>query len=443
MNQVHRKKRYLFFDFFNYIRPDFFLLHSPLTKGIFWNKYSLETEANFPIPPFSHPHSTLLYKAYKLWQNGDLVPSKITCSNTELISPNLKDNYLFITYEFGIKQAVLILIRRLLTLKNPVKNLEAFVHAVHLFTSKKLPPRPAKQPTNTNEIQKQDVSVIIITRNRYNSLHKLLHQLENQTILPIETLVIDHSEQLIQLPYSSTINSKQLPAVDAGFVTGRNLGILKAKGSLLLFIDDDCEILPDFIEQHIQSVQKGFHVSTGQVIETKNRKLADQQQNKKVIAWFLPGGNFMISKQMISKIGLFNPHFNKLPFEDLEYYLRLLESGVSVICNYLAPVYHKKLLYGGSRNNLFAQKYLAEVISLSNRKVLKLYAGLIPSDTILILINNRFLITLSRLLSKIYYPNCFIETIFTILVWPYIYIYSLIRLEKDNPKYALQKTKND
>lgn len=434
MNRVSLKKEYLFFDFFNYIRPDFFLLHSPSTKGLFWNNYSQEIEENFPTPPFNHLHSAWLYKAYKLWQNGVLPFDKITCSGQQLIPPNLKDNYLFIAFEFGIKQALLILIRRILSLKNPVQNIAAFLSAVKYSTPQKLNAQPKQELKTFNEIQEQDVSVIISTRNRYASLNTLLHQLANQTILPREILVIDQSEQIIQLAYANTVTVKQIPCTETGFVTGRNLGISKAEGSLLLFVDDDCEILPDFIEQHVVHFESEFVVSTGPVIEQLNGTLSNHLQNKEGIAWHLPGGNFMISKEMINRIGVFNPEYNKVPYEDLEYYLRLLKAGTLVTCNFRAPIYHKKLPYGGSRNNLFALKYLREIITLTKRMVLKLYVDLLPDNTVLIVVNNRFLNTLFPLFRKIYHPACFIETILTILVWPYVYIFCLITLEKDNSK---------
>ena len=434
MNRVSLKKEYLFFDFFNYIRPDFFLLYYPSTKGIFWNNYSQEIEENFPTPPFNHHHSACLYKAYKLWQNGVLPFDKITCASQQLTPPNLKDNYLFIAYEFGIKQALLTLIRRILSLKNPVQNIAAFLHAVKHSAPQKLNVKPKQELKTLNKIPGRDVSVIINTRNRYDSLGKLLHQLENQTILPREILVIDQSEHVIQPVSVNTVTIKQIPCTEIGFVTGRNLGISKAEGSLLLFIDDDCEILPDFIEQHINFLKSEFQISTGPVIEKLNGTLANHPQNKQSIAWHLPGGNFMISKEMINRIGVFNPEYNKVPYEDLEYYLRLLKEGTLVTCNFRAPVYHKKLPYGGSRNSLFPLKYLREIITLTKRMVLKLYVGLLPDSTILIVINNRFLNTLFSLFRKIYNPACFIEAILTILVWPFVYIFCRIAIEKDHSK---------
>lgn len=431
---MHKKKDYLFFDFFNYIRPDFFLLYAPLTRGIFWNDFPIDAEVSFPTPSFNHPHSTRLYKAYKLWQNGVLPLDKITCASKQLIPPNLIDNYLFISYEFGIKQALLILIRRMLSLKNPFKNIVAFLYAIKNSTRQKLNVQPEKELKTFDKIQEQDVSVIINTRNRHDSLDKLLHQLENQTMIPLEILVIDQSEQTIQPAYANTVTIKQIPCTEIGFVTGRNLGISEAKGSLLIFVDDDCEILPDFIEQHVSFFKNEFMVSTGPVIEQLNGTLSNHRQNKERIAWHLPGGNFMISKEMINRIGVFNPEYNKVPYEDLEYYLRLLKADTLVTCNFRAPIYHKKLPYGGSRNSLFALKYLREIITLTKRKVLKLYIDLLPHSTILMVVNNRFLNTLFSLFRKIYYPACFIETILTILVWPYVYIFCRIALEKNNSK---------
>lgn len=99
------------------------------------------------------------------------------------------------------------------------------------------------------------VSVIISTYNRQEDLRKTLDSLSSQTVLPYELIIVDEStdgsiKKLIKdkkLPFKKRYfhrdaEYKSLPA-------SRNVGIKKAEGEILLFLDDDVTLDNNYIKQ--------------------------------------------------------------------------------------------------------------------------------------------------------------------------------------------------
>ncbi|KJD34801.1 family 2 glycosyl transferase [Tamlana nanhaiensis] len=92
--------------------------------------------------------------------------------------------------------------------------------------------------------KKVDVSVVICTRNRSESLKKCLNKLQNQTCQPSEVLVIDNA------PFDNTTEKvvKQFSNVNyyieptPGLSFARNLGVKQAKNAIIAFTDDDVEV---------------------------------------------------------------------------------------------------------------------------------------------------------------------------------------------------------
>jgi len=104
------------------------------------------------------------------------------------------------------------------------------------------------------------VSVIIPTYNRIAVLEKCLKSVLNQTIAPetYEIIIVDDcstDDTMAACREYIRANSNIVylrNETNKGSATTRNNGILAAKGQLLLFLDNDLIIQPDFIEQHIR-----------------------------------------------------------------------------------------------------------------------------------------------------------------------------------------------
>jgi glycosyltransferase involved in cell wall biosynthesis len=99
------------------------------------------------------------------------------------------------------------------------------------------------------------LSVVIPTTNRPDSLIRLVASLQLQTLNAetCEILVVYNTEndkKLSPLPSSSCV--KVLCAPKPGVNHARNHGALNAGGNIIVFLDDDCEVIdPHFLQKHI------------------------------------------------------------------------------------------------------------------------------------------------------------------------------------------------
>ena len=105
-------------------------------------------------------------------------------------------------------------------------------------------------------------SIVISTYNDSKYLHRLLPSILNQTLKPLEIIVVDDgskddSAEEIILSYA---NSTKIPIIfqkkkNGGPSSARNTGFHLAKGEFILFIDADDELLPDSIEWRQNKLQ--------------------------------------------------------------------------------------------------------------------------------------------------------------------------------------------
>jgi len=94
------------------------------------------------------------------------------------------------------------------------------------------------------------LSVVIPTRNRPDSLHRLLETLARQTCLPDEVIVVDSSDVAAEPgelgrrhPGLNLLHVASEPSVCAQ----RNLGVRQARGAYVFLCDDDMEVPPDYV----------------------------------------------------------------------------------------------------------------------------------------------------------------------------------------------------
>lgn len=94
---------------------------------------------------------------------------------------------------------------------------------------------------------KVPISIIIPTLNEEKYLPHLLHSIRNQTVNPAEVIVADNSSsdktKDIALSFGCKVVSGGYPG------KGRNTGARVAKQKLLLFLDADVVLPPDFLEK--------------------------------------------------------------------------------------------------------------------------------------------------------------------------------------------------
>ena len=202
-----------------------------------------------------------------------------------------------------------------------------------------------------------NVSIVIPTYNRISILQKCLFALENQKLNKnvgnYEIIVVDDGSTDTTTSWIRK-NKEILPHVvlyeqkHGGPALGRNLGVIKSKYEIIIFIDSDLIVLDDFIVCHVDKLLSFFKKNNkkcftyGSVINTSNFQNPQSEKYKLLdnsFAYFATG-NVAISKELIMSVGLFDTSFSLYGWEDLELGERLKKIGTKLIKCPNAVGYH-------------------------------------------------------------------------------------------------------
>lgn len=269
----------------------------------------------------------------------------------------LQDEWRFILRHFGRQQQYWGLLRMILSgYRNPVALLRAFRMA------KQTTNVPAYQPYQHPEPEEPPalpddarVTVLIPTVERYPYLRVLLEQLREQTVPPHEIIIVDQtplSERQSTLPDDFT----DLPIIyieqdEPGQCTSRNAGLQRSTGNYVLFIDDDDEIEPDLIEQHLRSmVRFNTSVSSGAAQEPTTGDLPYHFTYVRASDVF-PTNNTMIRREVLYQSGLFDLAYNRGVRADGDLGMRIYLAGTYMVYNPEISVLHHHAPRGGLRKH--------------------------------------------------------------------------------------------
>lgn len=115
-------------------------------------------------------------------------------------------------------------------------------------------------------MNKEKVSIIVPVYNSENTIRKCVDSILNQTYQNIEILLINDGSTDKSLQVISHLNDERIIVIDKkneGVAKTRNLGIKKATGKYIMFIDNDDFIDKDYIEKYYTSIEEGFDLVIG------------------------------------------------------------------------------------------------------------------------------------------------------------------------------------
>jgi len=221
------------------------------------------------------------------------------------------------------------------------------------------------------------LSVIMHTYYRYDCLKTVLDLLSNQTFKPFEIIISDQTplddrppsfyEQFSSLPLR-ILNLKKPSHAPA-----QNTGARVSKGDILLFLDDDVEFGPDFLEQHVKVMnEEKVDVVLGATSETPNLPDSYSRNVNRLdpLSLFLKsphcrwngmilhmhGLNTSIRREIFLRSGGFD---EKIPrMADVELGYRLFRSGAKMFHSEKPFVYHKRWHKGGTHVAKYDIKYI-------------------------------------------------------------------------------------
>ncbi len=107
------------------------------------------------------------------------------------------------------------------------------------------------------------ISVVIPTKDRADSLVRAAQSISAQTVLPLELVVVDQTPEPADLharlrqTCGNRIGLQYIwdPKISGG-APARNVALEVVKGSIILFLDDDVTLHPDFIENLLLAYHK-------------------------------------------------------------------------------------------------------------------------------------------------------------------------------------------
>lgn len=406
----------MLFEFLKYINPTWYFNLIPDRQStpyyfVDYRKLSSEEQALLDIDGgYKTLQGKLADAAYQAWQKGimktepeyslynagpfqkkgrkkdiKLFEGFTVTVRDDVFVTDVLDNYRFIKRFFNPIIALYILIIRVLSFHNPVKELNCFIKSLkvkRVDICKRNSWELIKSEYNSfdSELIKQQpkVSVIIPTLNRYSYLKDALGDLEKQFYKNFEVIVCDQSDEYDENFYKGwELNLKMIRQNEKALCKARNSCIINSIGDFILLFDDDSRVDRDWILQHIKSLDFfAADISSGVSLSLIGDKIP---KNYSFFRWSdqLDTGNVMFKKSIVYQTGLLDRQFEGQTNEDAEFGLRFYLVGFKSVSNPLAKRTHLKASTGGLREQgswdsfrptrFFAPRPVPSVLYLSRK----------------------------------------------------------------------------
>jgi len=214
------------------------------------------------------------------------------------------------------------------------------------------------------------ITVILPTFYRYKYLADVLNMLARQTRMADEIIVADQTPPAdrpegFYKQFSPELKMTVIDIEKPSLTAPRNLAARKSKGDILLFLDDDIVVADDFVQMHLEVMEKE-HVDVVNGATTLDDKLPEEYPWDVTVLdpvrFFLAAPNYKwegmmlsisscnvsIKKDLFFAVGGFD---EKLPrMVDFELGYRLFRHGAKIFFSYKPAAKHLRG-EGGSRKN--------------------------------------------------------------------------------------------
>lgn len=394
------------FDFLKYILPIWnYRLHEDAETRLYSDSELDELEKAgliAPFPGYINVDSSRMDLVYQALNAGAIPSDKGSGEQVKRMTvKDVHDNYLFIGRHFRFRWSVYILLLRILSLHNPVREWRGFQAGRGLRTdtpSNDELHRGFHSHVTSEELRNSLVSVVIPTLNRYEYLEDVLCDLERQEHGRLEVVVCDQSDRFRPEIYQGRrIPVKVVRQEEKALWKARNTCLEEATGSLILLFDDDSRVEPDWICQHLKCLSYFNAPISAGVTQTVVGHGLSEMDGRFHMSDVFDTGNAMLKREVFERIGLFDRRFEKQRMGDGEYGLRAYLAGYKAISNPYAKRLHMKAESGGLRHfggwdafrpgSLFAPRPVPSVLYLSRRYFgdeasLYLVMNALPASTI-------------------------------------------------------------
>jgi glycosyltransferase involved in cell wall biosynthesis len=183
---------------------------------------------------------------------------------------------------------------------------------------------------------KIEATVILPTYNRLSVLESCLSALSNQTTKNFEILLIDDCSSDGTKEYINSSNFLNLRYIrleeHRGPYYARNLALREAKGEIIIFIDSDVIVFPDFVEDHIKINKKREDVVVQGMVKHVKR-VKDVNMN----GFYIPNAlclrtfitqNASVRRKYLIAAGGFERFGPEMGYKDIDMGLKLMDIGL-------------------------------------------------------------------------------------------------------------------
>jgi GT2 family glycosyltransferase len=223
------------------------------------------------------------------------------------------------------------------------------------------------------------VSIITVNFNQKKVTCELLESLKQITYNNVELIVVDNASN--EDPFSISTEYPDVIFIrsekNLGFAGGNNLGMQKAQGEFILFINNDVEVSPDFLEPLIKQLSAKFQTAAvspkikyfapGNTIQYAGANAVNPytlrnvhigtgesdkgQYDKTVVTSYAHGACMLVKKSVIDHIGCMDDQFF-LYYEEQDWCERMNRFGYNVYYVPESVVLHKESVSTGKNSPL-------------------------------------------------------------------------------------------
>jgi GT2 family glycosyltransferase len=206
-------------------------------------------------------------------------------------------------------------------------------------------------------------SIVIPTCGRESRLRDLLGSLKQQTAerSEFEVVLVDNSpgglEGSVIRAFAEDLQFEFLREPRVGAAFARNLGSEKAKSDIVIFLDDDMTVEPDFVREHLrvhETEERRVGV-LGRIVQAplrprkfissylaqsvhQNLSLGDDEREAGYDCFY--SANISVPRTALQECGGFDQSFPYYGWEDIDLGYRLVKAGIPILYNPKAVGYH-------------------------------------------------------------------------------------------------------
>ena len=224
------------------------------------------------------------------------------------------------------------------------------------------------------------VSIITINYNQLQVTCELLDSLRKLTYPDVEVIVVDN----FSVDDPTSIIRSQYPEVkfirsgrNLGFAGGNNLGIIASTGKYLLFLNNDTEAHPGFLEPLVNLFEttpqagiassKILYHNSGETIQYAGSTCINPYTGRNKRVGFMEkdrgqhdllketdlahGAAMMVPRHVVEKVGMM-PEFFFLYYEEIDWCESIKRAGYKIFFVPASKVYHKESMSIGKKSTV-------------------------------------------------------------------------------------------